>query len=114
MSCHGFRSSRIARLVSRLRAGVNFSPMGNDGTDLMVGAEFGDDWGAEFGAARNQLRNTQRGPVAGWNQFEPWRGSGPDTGYFLWPTIREEADRIVEAIDEALEPLWKRAFPEEG
>lgn len=32
----------------------DFSPMGNDGTDLMVGAEFGDDsdWGAEFGAAK--------------------------------------------------------------
>lgn len=29
----------------------DFSPMGNDGTDLMVGAEFGDDWGAEFGVA---------------------------------------------------------------
>lgn len=29
----------------------DFSPMGNDGMDLMVGAEFGDDWGAEFGAA---------------------------------------------------------------
>lgn len=28
----------------------DFSPMG-DGSDLMVGAEFGDDWGAEFGAA---------------------------------------------------------------
>lgn len=32
----------------------DFSPMGSDGTDMMVGAEFGDDysaWGAEFGAA---------------------------------------------------------------
>lgn len=31
----------------------DFSPMGNDGTDLMVGADFGDDadWGADFGAA---------------------------------------------------------------
>lgn len=29
----------------------DFSPMGSDGTDLMVGAEFGDDWGADFGAA---------------------------------------------------------------
>lgn len=32
----------------------DFSPMGSDGTDLMVGADFGDDssWGAEFGAAK--------------------------------------------------------------
>jgi hypothetical protein len=31
----------------------DFSPMGSDGTDLMVGAEFGggDDWGVDFGAA---------------------------------------------------------------
>lgn len=32
----------------------DFSPMGTDGTSMMVGAEFGDDssdWGAEFGAA---------------------------------------------------------------
>lgn len=84
------------------------------GGGVRFGAGFEAAMGAEFGAAQNQLRNTQRGPVRGWNQFEAWRGSGPDTGYFLWPTIREEGEAIVEAIDEALEPLWRRAFPEEG
>lgn len=84
------------------------------GGGVRFGAGFAGAMGAEFGAARNQLRNTQRGPVRGWNQFEPWRGSGPDAGYFLWPTIRAENDRIIAAIGDALEPLWKRAFPEEG
>ena len=82
------------------------------GGGVRFGAGFPGAMGAEFGAAQNQLRNTRRGPVRGWNQFDAWRGSGPDTGYFLWPTIREEADRIVEVIDEALDPLFARVFPE--
>lgn len=84
------------------------------GGGVRFGAGFPAAMGAEFGAAQNQLRNTQRGPVRGWNQFPPWRGSAGDAGYFLWPTIREEQERIVEVIDESLEPLFARVFPERG
>lgn len=82
------------------------------GGGVRFGAGFAGAMGAEFGAMRNQPRSTSRGQMLGWNQFQPWRGSGPDTGYFLWPTIREDAERIVEVVDETLDPLFARAFPE--
>jgi hypothetical protein len=61
--------------------------------------------GAEFGAGRNQLRNTTRGVMEGWNQFRPWRGSDTGAGYFLYPTIRREGDRIVELYAQVLDDL---------
>lgn len=54
--------------------------------------------GAEFGGGR---RSTTR-------QFKPWRGSGPDAGYFVYPTIRENADDIVDAYNEAIGDLLQR------
>lgn len=52
--------------------------------------------GAEFGAKRDVLR---RGPSGrefrGFNQFQGWRGSGPDAGYFLWPAIRDKTDEVL-------------------
>lgn len=49
-------------------------------------------WGAEFGGGR---RATTR-------QFAPWRGSGRDAGYFLYPAIRQDEDWIEERYSEAL------------
>jgi len=68
--------------------------------------------GAEFGAMRNQRRQTPRGTVTGWNQFQPWRGSGSGAGYFLYPAIRESTDDIVEMYGEAIEKITARAFPD--
>jgi len=49
-------------------------------------------WGAEYGGG---ARPTTR-------QFLPWRGSSTGAGYFLWPTIRRDSDRIHDAYSEAL------------
>lgn len=68
--------------------------------------------GAEFGAGQNVPRNTQRGTVAGWNQFEPWRGNQSDAGYFLYPAIRDETDKIVDMYGDAIEKITSRAFPD--
>ncbi len=84
------------------------------GGALRFGGGFAAALGAEFGAMRDQRRNTARGVVYGWNQFLPWRGSSGDAGYFLWPAIRQEAPAIVEKYATELGPLWKRLFPEEG
>lgn len=54
--------------------------------------------GAEFGGGRR--KTTQ--------QFKPWRGSGASAGYFVYPTIRENADEIVEAYSEGMDELLKR------
>ena len=54
--------------------------------------------GAEFGGGR---RPTTK-------QFRPWRGNGPDAGYFLYPTIRENAEQIEGQYREALDELIAR------
>lgn len=68
--------------------------------------------GAEFGANRNVPRGTSRGSVLGWNQFNPWRGSGGGAGYFLYPTIRDRTPDIVEMYGDAIEQITARAFPD--
>lgn len=68
--------------------------------------------GAEFGAGQNQVRNTVRGPVKGWNQFVPWTGSNSGSGRFLFPTIRDDTAKIVEMYRDALDKITKRAFPD--
>lgn len=58
--------------------------------------------GAEFGALQ-------------YPQFKPWRGNGPDAGYFLYPTIRKMQREIAETYeDEVLSSLMQinnRVFP---
>jgi hypothetical protein len=68
--------------------------------------------GAEFGAGRNLPRSTRRGMVRGWNQFHPWRGSGVDAGYFLFPSIRSHNTEIVTMYGDAIQQLARRAFPD--
>lgn len=53
--------------------------------------------GAEFGSGR-------------YKQFKPWRGSDADAGYFLYPTIRANRDRITEEYERMLDELLNRAF----
>lgn len=52
------------------------------------------DLGVEFGSKR-------------WPQFPAWRGNGMDAGYLLFPAIREEQDRIVEPVADAIDALLR-------
>lgn len=54
--------------------------------------------GAEFGSLR-------------FKQFQPWRGNGSDAGYFLYPAIRQDVDRIVTEFTDAVDRIIKRRFP---
>lgn len=54
--------------------------------------------GAEFGSYQ-------------YTQFPAWRGSGPDAGYFLWPTIRSKEAEILQAFLDALMKAAEPAFP---
>lgn len=58
--------------------------------------------GAEFGGQR---RSTTM-------QFQPWRGAGPDAGYFVYPEIREGSDERAATYEERVDRLLKRAFPD--
>lgn len=54
--------------------------------------------GAEFGGGR---RPTTR-------QFKPWRGNGESAGYFVYPSIRDNADMIAEEYLGAVETLARK------
>lgn len=57
--------------------------------------------GAEFGGGR---RPTTR-------QFKPWRGNGSTAGYFVYPTIRRDADQILDDYVDAANAVIKHNFP---
>lgn len=62
------------------------------------GAAYPMAGGAEFGSYR-------------YRQFKPWRGNGPDAGYFIYPTIRADADRIFDEFDGAVKRIIDKRFP---
>lgn len=68
--------------------------------------------GAEFGAGRDVRRTRSTGSYLGFNQFKSWRGNGPKAGYFVYPSIRQNNDRIVQTYEERLNDLLERAFPD--
>jgi len=51
--------------------------------------------GAEFGAFK-------------YHQFKPWRGNHSDAGYFLYPAIRQDLDRIETEYRDAIDALIKK------
>lgn len=51
--------------------------------------------GAEFGSIQ-------------YKQFKPWRGNTSDAGYFLYPAIRSNSDRIADEYLSAVEDLARR------
>lgn len=52
--------------------------------------------GAEFGSNK-------------FKQFKPWRGNGSDAGYFVYPAIRQDADRIETEYGVAMDRLLRKA-----
>lgn len=45
-------------------------------------------------------------------QFQPWLGNGPGAGYFVYPTIRDDAELIEQHYTKAVDDLIRRAFPD--
>ena len=84
--------STAAHVAPSLRASAGATSAGVAGG----GATFPMFGGAEFGSLR-------------YKQFPPWRGSGSDAGYFLYPTIRDEAPHIEDEYREALDHLIRKA-----
>lgn len=71
-----------SRLVA---AGVSFG----SGMPWAMGAEFG-------GRGRPTTQ-----------QFKPWRGSGPQAGYFVYEAIRQDSQQIVDAYEDAIEKVLR-------
>lgn len=69
--------------------------------------------GVEFGAVRGIPRNGGNGrTIRGWNQFDSWRGNGPDAGYAVFPTIRRSESEIVDKYGDEVERILSDAFPD--
>jgi hypothetical protein len=69
--------------------------------------------GAEFGSQRGQRRTGPSGRrFLGHNQFDPWRGNGSSAGYFLYPAIRDNTERIIELYGDEMDRITKKAFPD--
>lgn len=61
------------------------------------GARYPMAGGAEFGALK-------------YKQFKPWRGNSTDAGYFLYPSIRRDADRIASEYMSALDGIIEEFY----
>lgn len=99
-------SALAAKAARTLRAGRALTRA----TVTLGGASAPFALGAEFGAFRNQRRfNVGGNPPRhgqGWNQFAGWRGNHEDAGYFMYPSIRENTDRIVDMYGDAIERIF--------
>lgn len=69
------------------------------------GARYPYFYGAEFGSKSYRQFQNWRG-----NQWNGWAG-GP--GYFLHPTIRDDAPELISAYMDHLDKLAAQAFPDE-
>lgn len=88
------RASSLGGVAAHVAPGIKASAGVKSGAVTL-----GDDpaaAGAEFGGGRRPT--TQ--------QFKPWLGH---TGYFLFPTIRSDGDRINETYRAALDEVIKKA-----
>lgn len=90
------RRDRVPKVVMGGSTRLPDRPGGRSGRGQTVGDVI---WGAEFGGGR---RPSTR-------QFSPWRGNGEGAGYFLWPTVRENADETMERYGDALVKAVDRA-----
>ena len=57
---------------------------------------------AEYGARTPQTRSRWPG--------HPWRGSGSGAGYFLWPTIAQSDDRIMDDWTSGFDAMLRRVW----
>lgn len=40
-------------------------------------------------------------------QFKAWRGSGPEAGYFYYPTVRAQSEQITEQLDRIADKVMR-------
>lgn len=71
-------------------------------------------YGAEFGSYQDKPRRRTTGTYRGFKQFKPWRGSGENAGWFLYPAIRASTDDVVDLYGDRLDELVAKAFPDKG
>lgn len=116
------RAATVGRLQVRAAESMKASKRG-DRAEVFANVSKDNPFffGAEFGAKQNILRKPRRaagwagpGRYRGYRQFPIWKKpGGGNTGYFLFPTLREESPRVVEMYGEELDKIMKSVFPEQ-
>lgn len=48
----------------------------------------------------------------GWNHFRKWRGVGPQAGYAIYPTIRQNQTQIRDMYEDMVDKITREAFPD--
>lgn len=84
----------VAHIAPSIRAvgGVNGAGV------AFGGASYPMAGGAEFGSLR-------------YKQFKPWRGNDSGAGYAIYPTIRDNAERIADQFTDKVDRIIERRFP---
>lgn len=68
--------------------------------------------GVAFGGARYPMAGGAEFGSIRYKQFKSWRGSDSGAGYFVYPAIRQDSDRIVDEFTDAVQKIINRRFPE--
>ena len=99
---------RVAKLVTEEARAVAYSlgstaahvapTLKAKGLQQSAGVELGDPAaaGAEFGSKQ-------------YKQFKPWKGNTSTAGYFLYPTIRNDAPKIEAIYNDGVNTIIKKA-----
>ena len=106
------RAMQTSREAARGARGLAWSGGQLTSTVRLSGDKVPGALGSEFGAAHNIPRQTSRGVVRGWNQFETWRGNKADAGLWLFPTIRSTQAEQLALYERMVELLMKTAYPD--
>ncbi len=91
----------VKALAQQRSAAVRIGGAGK--AQAALGHEFG---GGKYGPGRPSPRGGHT------TQFPPWRGSGANAGYHLYPTLRSKTDELVEMYGDGFERIARRAFPD--
>ena len=107
------KAAGVGRMQAKAAATMRAGRQQARATIIGGGAKMPYFFGAEFGAYPNVRRTRNNRSFVGFNQFERWKKPGNgNTGYFLFPTMREESRRIIDMYGDELDQIAKQAFPD--
>lgn len=107
------RAAGVGRMQHKAALSMRAGRQQARATIIGGGARMPYFFGAEFGAYPNVLRTRNNRQFQGFNQFERWKQPGAGrTGYFLFPTMRDETRRIIEMYGDELDQIAQQAFPD--
>lgn len=114
------KARQQSKAYKEAASGIQSKASARDAKIRITGRRYPFIFGHEFGAYQNLDRTIRYGDkgirtVKGWNQFPPWRGNryvnASNTGYAVFPTIRERTPFLVDEVERAMDKALAAAFP---